>query len=323
MISQPLSVNHQHPIISYSSLFKDLKINSIAAMPAYNEENQIAKTIISAKRYVDLVVVVDDGSTDNTSEIAEELGALVYRHEKNNGYGAALNSIFNIARELGTDSLVILDADGQHDPKDIPFLLEKLDDGADIVIGSRFLNKKNNIPGYRKIGMKMLDAVTNFASDLNVSDSQSGYRAYGRKAIWMIQILSEDMSAGSEILSQIKQNGLKIEEVPIFVSYELENTSTHHPVKHGIDVMNRILDLISIKKPMFLFGSIGLIMTCISLIFGFMAYSQYLNTLIFPFATTILSVLLLITGLLISTTGLILHSIGRIFLYNSECYKRT
>lgn len=316
--------NYQHfPDISdkRAVFHEDIQIHSIAAMPAVNEEKNIAKIIITAKKFVDLVLVIDDGSTDSTPEIAEELGALVVQHQENKGYGCALNSIFNIARELGTDSLVILDADGQHDANDIPILLRRLKDGADIVIGSRFLGKKNNIPGYRKIGMKMLDTATNFTSNLNISDSQSGFRAYGRKAIWMIHIFSENMSAGSEILSQIKDNDLRIEEVPIYVRYDLEVTSTQNPISHGFDVMNRVLDILSIKKPMFLFGSIGLITTITGSIFGFFAFSEYNVTLRFPFPTTIVSALLLNIGLLVITTGLILHSLGRILLYNTECLK--
>ncbi|KKH18691.1 dolichyl-phosphate mannose synthase [Methanosarcina mazei] len=113
---------------------------TIAAMPAYNESHSIADVIQGCKKYVDRVVVVDDGSTDNTVDIAESLGAYVVRHEVNQGYGAALRHCFEAARNLGASSMVIIDSDGQHDPSEIPKLLEPLRDGFDLVIGSRFVN---------------------------------------------------------------------------------------------------------------------------------------------------------------------------------------
>ena len=123
---------------------------TIAAMPAYNEESSIAKMVLGCKKCVDKVVVVDDGSTDATSEIALALGAYVVRHNKNEGYGAALRSCFKIARDLGADKMVIIDSDGQHDPGEIPSLLKPIEMGADLVIGSRFCNGNGkNIPSYR------------------------------------------------------------------------------------------------------------------------------------------------------------------------------
>ena len=96
---------------------------TIAAMPAYNEAHAISNVILGCKKYVDKVIVIDDGSSDNTSEIAETVGAYVVRHESNKGYGAALKNCFETARRLGAETMVIIDSDGQHDPNEIPFLL--------------------------------------------------------------------------------------------------------------------------------------------------------------------------------------------------------
>lgn len=157
---------------------------TIAAMPAYNEAHAIAEVIKGCKKYVDRVVVVDDGSTDNTVDIAESLGAYVVRHEINRGYGAALRNCFEAARNLGAGAMVIIDSDGQHDPSEIPQLLEPLKQGFDLVIGSRFVNGNGkNVPIYRKFGMKVLDVATYIAGGLNVTDSQSGFRAYGKKLL--------------------------------------------------------------------------------------------------------------------------------------------
>ena len=132
----PLSLKKHQP----EQASWDFPINVLAAMPAQNEEKFIAKTILLAQQFVDCVLVVDDGSTDTTGEIAKKLGAMVVRHPKNLGYGAALRTIFEKAKNLDIDTLVIIDSDGQHDPNDIPRLLDRLGKGdVDVVIGSRFV----------------------------------------------------------------------------------------------------------------------------------------------------------------------------------------
>ncbi len=189
---------------------------TIACIPAYNEEQSIAKIILGSKKYVDIIVVVDDGSSDATSDIAHSLGAHVVRHEQNEGYGAALRTCFRVAREIGADRMVIIDADGQHDPEEIPKLLLPLSRGADLVIGSRFCNGNGkDIPAYRKIGMKVLDITTSIAGGISVTDSQSGFRAYSKRAIDSICIDENGMSAGSEILLQAKNLNFCAKEVPI------------------------------------------------------------------------------------------------------------
>ena len=231
---------------------------TIAAMPAYNEERSIAKMVLGCKKYVDQVVVVDDGSSDATAEIAEALGAYVVRHEKNGGYGAALRSCFETARALGADRMVIIDSDGQHDASEIPQLLTPLSNGSDLVIGSRFCDGNGkNIPAYRKVGMKVLDVATNVAGGVSVTDSQSGFRAYGRKAIERIYIKGSDMSAGSEVLLQAKDLDLQIKEVEIHCSYDVERGSTQNPVSHGVKTLLKILHDMELQKAALLLHSSG------------------------------------------------------------------
>ena len=124
----------------------------VAGIPAYNEEKTIAKVILLTKKFVNKVIIVDDGSNDMTKEIAEALDAEVLVHKENLGYGASLRSIFHKAREIDADILVTLDADGQHDPRMIPRIIKPILNGeADIVIGSRFLGD-TDMPKYRKFG---------------------------------------------------------------------------------------------------------------------------------------------------------------------------
>ena len=202
----------------------------IAAMPAYNEERSIAKMVLGCKKYVDQVVVVDDGSSDATASIAEALGAYVVRHEKNSGYGET-------ARNLGAEKMVIIDSDGQHDAAEIPELLDTLNNGCDLVIGSRFCDGNGeNIPAYRKVGMKVLDVATSVAGGVSVTDSQSGFRAYGQRAIESIYIKDSGMSAGSEVLLQAKDNDLSIKEVPIHCRYDVERASTIKNMETTVEV---------------------------------------------------------------------------------------
>ncbi|MDY6958970.1 MAG: glycosyltransferase family 2 protein [Halobacteriota archaeon] len=290
----------------------DMRGTSLAVIPAFNEEVTIGSIVLKAMNYVDGVVVIDDGSDDKTSMIAERAGATVVKHSKNGGYGAALQSCFKYARDGNANSMVILDSDGQHDPLYIPHLMEKINEGADVVIGSRFLNGGNNVPVYRKAGMKVLDTVTNSVSGLNVSDTQSGFRAYSRKAIDSIMINNFGMSAGSEILIQAKNNNLKIAEVPITCSYDVDEPSTHNPLRHGIDVLMGIVKAVGISRPLTYLGVPGVLMVLAGLIVSTWILQNYNAGGFIPFGPTMLMMLLIIVGSLSTFSGIMLYSMGKL-----------
>lgn len=305
--------NHFHPQDPAGAPANPPSTHTVVAMPAYNEEGYIAKTIMGAQRYADIVLVVDDGSSDDTVPIARALGALVVQHEVNRGYGGALQTIFNTARKIGANELVVIDADGQHDPGDIGNLLRRLREGNDVVIGSRFIEgAAGDIPAYRKVGMKVLDTATQYASELKITDSQSGFRAYGKQAIQAIQLDGNGMSAGSEILIQIGAHDLKVAEEPIRVRYDLENTSSLNPLVHGLSVLNAVVKFVSCKQPILFFGMPGLLLTAFGIFVGFMAFTDYYNTTRFPFTLSMVSALTLIMGMLLITSGLILNSLVEI-----------
>ena len=204
----------------------------IVGIPAFNEERNIAKVVLLAKRYADVVIVVDDGSSDLTAEIAASTGAEVVRHNWNMGYGGCLATLFRKAREKAAEVLVTLDGDGQHDPRDIPKLVAPILEGrADLVIGSRFIDQATSIPGYRRAGIMAITLLSN-ASGPSVTDAQSGLRAYGAEAIKAIFPGELGMGASTELLSKAGESGLKIEEVPVMISYE-DAAPTNNPKYHG------------------------------------------------------------------------------------------
>jgi len=292
---------------------------TIAAMPAYNEAHVIAEVIKGCKKYVDRVVVVDDGSIDNTVDIAESLGAYVVRHETNIGYGAALKNCFEAARHFGASAMVIIDSDGQHDPSEIPKLLEPLKNGFDLVIGSRFVNGNGkNVPIYRKFGMKVLDVATYVAGGPNVTDSQSGFRAYGKKAIENIHLYDTDMSAGSEILIQAGDFNLKFTEVEIHCRYDLDNCSSEHPFIHGSRVLFRILKDMEYRRPLYYFAFPGMIMASTGFLMGLKFLQDYYMGGYLRFGPTLLMVMLTIIGAFMVFTGIILHAISRMIVLNEH-----
>lgn len=289
-------------------------IRTLVAMPAHNEEAAIAKTVLGARRHADAVLVVDDGSTDETAAIAEALGAIVVRHTTNRGYGGALQTIFSTAREMGAEELVIIDADGQHNPAEIPGLLAELRRGNDVVIGSRFVGgSAGEIPAYRKVGMKVLDTATTLAAtNLAVTDSQSGFRAYGRRAIDVIHLNGSGMSAGSEILIQASDHHLKVAEVPIRVRYDIEGTSSENPVSHGVGVLMNIVRLISLRRPLVFFGIPGALFTGLGVAAEIYTFSEYYRTAQFHYIVFTGGFSMLILGLLLATVGIILYSLAQL-----------
>ncbi len=285
----------------------------LVTIPAYNEEVAIGSVVLRSLKYADDVIVIDDGSADNTAEVAALAGARVVTHEKNGGYGAAIKTCFETARKLGVDIMIIIDADGQHSPDDIPRMVEEMvASQADIVIGSRFVNgndRNQKIPAYRKLGMKVLDTATTAGSGLNVTDTQSGFRAYSKNAIQQIRIGEGGMGAGSEILIEAADHNLKIAEVPIQVRYDLKGTSSKNPVAHGVSVLNSIVGFISQKKPMLFFGAPGLVMLGIGVLACFEGLRIYYAEDYMPFGHLLLGIIGITMGIQCIFTGFVLISI--------------
>lgn len=287
----------------------------VAGIPAYNEEKTIAKVILLAQKYADTVVVCDDGSQDMTTDIAQKLGAVVIRHSKNMGYGYALQSLFKKANALNADVLLTLDADGQHDAREIPVLTQPiLEDKADVVIGSRFLNGGKGIPSYRRLGIKFLTRFTKSGRENHVSDAQCGFRAYNRRALESITMYEEGMGASAEILMKAGDEGLRVVEVPVQVHYRNLETSTHNPLRHGLSVLSTIIRLIVEESPLVYLGIPGVGLLTIGVFFGLWTLQIYAATEPHRIVTNLAlaTVFFGLSGIFALFTAITLYAIARL-----------
>ena len=279
----------------------------IVGIPAFNEEKNIAVLIIQLKKIADKIIVCNDGSTDLTSKIAEGLGATVINHAKNLGYGAAIRSIFLKSKDLGGDILVTFDADGQHRIEDINRVINPIINGeSDLVIGSRFLDESaKEVPQYRKAGIKLITKITNATIKKQLTDSQSGFRAYSKKVLNELNPSELGMGISTEILIKASAKNFRISEVPIKITYD-GNTSTHNPISHGSSVLLSTIKFTSIEHPLKFYGIPSMIFFAIGLFFVYFSTQYYaeigrLNTNLTLVAagTMLIAVVLLITSILL------------------------
>ena len=276
-------------------------------IPAFNEEKNIAAIITKLADVTDTIIVCNDGSSDLTSDIAEKMGAFVINHEKNLGYGAAIRSIFLKAKELDGDILVTFDADGQHRIEDIEKVTKPIiDQEVDLVIGSRFLDEsEKEVPRYRKVGIKVITKITNISIKKQLTDSQSGFRAYSKKVLNELNPSELGMGISTEILIKASNKNFRITEVPIKILYS-GDTSTHNPVSHGSSVILSTIKYTSIEHPLKFYGIPSMILFIIGISFTYLAVEYYaeigrLNTnlTIIAAGTVLIAVVLLITSILL------------------------
>ena len=279
----------------------------IVGIPAFNEEKNIAAIITKLADITDTIIVCNDGSSDLTSDIAEKMGAFVINHEKNLGYGAAIRSIFLKAKELDGDILVTFDADGQHRIEDIEKVTKPIiDQEADLVIGSRFLDEsEKEVPQYRKVGIKVITKITNASIKKQLTDSQSGFRAYSKKVLAELNPSELGMGISTEILIKASSKNFRITEVPIKILYA-GDTSTHNPVSHGSSVILSTIKYTSIEHPLKFYGIPSMILFIIGISFTYLSAEYYaeigrLNTnlTIIAAGTILIAIVLLITSILL------------------------
>lgn len=212
-----------------------------AVIPAYNEEGHVGSVVRSTQPFVDRVLVVDDGSSDDTAREARDAGAIVVRHPVNRGLGATLGTGIHAARRIGAEVVVTLDADGQHLSEEIPRFVEAIQSGNDAVLGSRMIEQEGNMPASRRLFQRLSNVLTYILFGLYVSDSQSGFRAFSAVGADALDIRTDRMEVSSEIVSEINRNRLTWTEVPITAVYTEYSLSKGQSFRVGIKTAMRLI----------------------------------------------------------------------------------
>ena len=285
----------------------------LVGVPAYNESVGIGSTVLTARQFADEVVVIDDGSSDNTVDIVRQTDATLIEHEENKGKGQALKTFFEYARDSNHESFIVLDGDGQHLPQDVPDVARPVEEGdADLVVGSRYLENEgaDETPFHRRVGQRVLDYLTFGSSGTKLTDTQSGFRAFSPAAVETLSIRTDGMGVESEMIATAQDTDLTIEEVPIDVRYEGIDGQTFNPLHHGLAVATFLLQLIRDRHPLLFFGAPGVVITGAGVLFGIDAVLLYNDQGVFAPGQTMVSLLLTIIGLLGVFCGLVLNRIS-------------
>jgi len=294
---------------------KHKRAKVIACIPAYNQEHSIEKVVQTTSKYVDHVIVIDDGSFDKTAELAERSGAFVIRHPTNMGYGAAVKSGFTVALKGKAEIVVTLDADLQHNPEDIPALLTPILDGnAEIVIGSRIGKSDMEMPAYRKAGVRFITKLMQY-NGVPVKDAQSGFRAYSLKALRTILPNLTDSGFGliTESLAEASRYKLAIVEVPVVIKYDTGlPTSKTHPLSHGTSVVYSMVYYVAERRPLLTLGLPGLVSFALGIWWLVTVLEIFNRTNQFAIGTGIFSIGAIVLGVLLIVVSVILAVLARL-----------
>jgi glycosyltransferase involved in cell wall biosynthesis len=292
-------------------------VRVVVAIPAFNEDRFIGSLVLKLRACGKSVLVLDDGSTDATAAVAEAAGATVVRHLTNKGKTAAVQTIFQEARRMNADVLVLLDGDSQHDPAEVDQLAAAIvEGGADMAVGSRFAGIRSRIPRWRVVGQHALTLATNIGSGVALTDTESGYRAFSRRAIEQMRFKGSGFALEPATQFQAKQHGWKVLEVPISVHYELP--MKRNPVWHGMGQLDAIFRLVAEHRPLLFFGVPGLVLLLLGLLLGVQVTRIYQETLQLAVGYALITVLLALVGVLTTFTGIVLHAMRLMFLEYTE-----
>ncbi|ELY67285.1 glycosyltransferase family 2 protein [Natrinema versiforme] len=292
----------------------------LVAIPAYNEADSIGDVVAQARSHVDTVLVIDDGSADETAERARDAGATVFEHRTNRGYGGALRTAFRQADRRGADHLIVLDGDGQHDPDDIPKLLaEQRETGAEIVIGSRFdPDSETDLPVYRRFGLWVVNTIVNIGlntgrSGSRISDTQSGFRAYDARAIRSLaneDRIGDRMDASIDVIYHAYRNGYRIDEIGTTIDYDVENASSHDPISHGLVLARNAITTAGFERPLPVLGAPGFLVSLFGLVTVSFLFMEYTPAVLSSPLVVFLSVVAFLTGLVICVWAVVVEAVS-------------
>ena len=295
---------------------------TLAIIPCFDEEAAIGSVVLKTRRYVDEVLVIDDGSSDQTTKIAREAGATVLSHKTNLGKSATIKTGFQYALDNDFEHVVTLDGDGQHDADEIPNVLDNLFTGkngekADISIGTRY-GEDTEMPRWRRVGKRVLDYTTSFGNDGFLTDSQSGFRAFNKKAMSGIipRLKGRGFSTESEQLMIASSLGLNVVNTHISCKYQSignsDVTSTKTPTSHGFGVLGYVLWLVAEKRPLLFIGVPGFALVVASVLWAILTFQLYNQTGVFSISYALITGVLLMVGALALFMGLLLNTIPHV-----------
>jgi glycosyltransferase involved in cell wall biosynthesis len=288
----------------------------VVAIPCLNEERNIGSLVIQAKRWASEVIVIDDGSSDETGLVAEAAGAIVIQHETNQGKGAALNSAFAVALGRDADVLVVMDGDGQHKPSEIPVVAGPIISGeADISVGSRHLSEaEGEIPKVRRVGQTVVTTATNLGSGVTLTDSQSGFRAFSRRALEAMTFSSAGFAVESEMQFLALDQGLRVVEVPIEAVYR--DPPKRNVVRHGLVVLDGLMRLVGMHRPLLFFAIAAMVAwLCGSLLALAALEALDRGSATAAMGPTLGAAACLLLGVLSVFAGVILHSVRTMMIH--------
>ncbi|MFA7198175.1 MAG: glycosyltransferase family 2 protein [Methanoculleus sp.] len=286
------------------------RMRTLVAIPCFNEEVAIGSIVLMARQYVDEVLVLDDGCTDNTVKVARDAGATVISHGAQMGKGRGIKNALRYAVDHNYDCLVFMDGDGQHNAGEIPLLTEPiLTDTADLVIGFRTFDQ---MPFYRRFGRAVLDLASSNGSP--ITDSQCGFRALNRKSMesMLDTLRKDDFSTESEMLRIAQERHLRVGETPINCKYGDLDTSTKNPVSHGVEVLGSIFWLVVERKPLLHIGLPGLVAMLAGIFLLLQSFQGFNETGLVQVEQGMLASFLLIPGAVALVLGLSLALMARV-----------
>ncbi len=289
-------------------------LRTLALIPCYNEASTIGSMVIKSRRYVTEVLVVDDGSVDDTAKVARDAGAVVISHKTNCGKCLAIKTGFRYALRKNFDYVVTIDGDGQHNPDEISIVLgDLMNNGHDITLGLRS-GVNTEMPAWRKVGKRVLDYATGFGNGGYVTDSQCGFRAFNNRAIRAItpKLNGEAFSVESEQLIRAHELGLEVTHANITCKYKDLDTSTKNPASHGFSVLRYIIWLIAERRPLLFIGVPGFVLSIVGIFLGILTLQSYNHTGFFSIPYALLCSVFLIVGALAMFMGMMLNVLPHI-----------
>ncbi len=288
----------------------------IISIPAYNEERDIGRTILDIKEalkgtsYNYKILVLNDGSRDNTVKIAEEQGAIVVSHRRNKGLAETFRTEMKECLERKADIIVHTDADGQYDPRHIPQLIEKVQQGYDLVLGSRFRGKIQYMPLSKRIGNILFSKVLSSLTKVRITDSTTGFRAFTAELAREIDFINTFTYTQEQIIKAAKQ-GFKIAEIPIDSRKTRKSRLFKSPLQYAVKAWINIFRIYRNYEPLQFFGKIGLSFFSIGFILGvWLVYRFFVLGLVGKLPTTVLSALFMLVGIQIILFGFLADMIN-------------